>query len=96
MNTLRRILDSIFGERTPEGVDEQYWKGRHDRLHHMPFDKVTSLPLWRGCRKPPHGWYCSRVQGHEGPCAARAVPKSICTCDICEHARLQERRANAI
>lgn len=25
------------------------------------------------CTKPPPGWSCSREQGHEGPCAARAV-----------------------
>jgi hypothetical protein len=22
------------------------------------------------CTKPPEGWTCSRIEGHEGPCAA--------------------------
>lgn len=29
------------------------------------------------CKAPPAGWWCSRAEGHEGPCAARpmdAVP----------------------
>lgn len=26
-----------------------------------------------GCRRPPSGWWCSRVPGHAGPCAARAT-----------------------
>lgn len=25
---------------------------------------------WKGCAIPPLGWYCSRVPGHDGPCAA--------------------------
>lgn len=25
----------------------------------------------RLCKKPPAGWWCSRAQNHEGPCAAR-------------------------
>lgn len=23
-----------------------------------------------GCALPPKGWFCSRVPGHDGPCAA--------------------------
>ena len=25
------------------------------------------------CHRPPPGWYCTRQQGHEGPCAARPL-----------------------
>lgn len=25
------------------------------------------------CNVPPGGWYCTRVAGHEGPCAARPI-----------------------
>lgn len=40
------------------------------------------------CDIPPEGWYCSRPQGHEGPCAAWPVshetaqtfPKYNCNC----------------
>src|SRR4051812_14427151 len=28
-------------------------------------------PAWLGCIVPPTGWWCSRVKGHSGPCAAR-------------------------
>lgn len=27
--------------------------------------------------KAPGGWYCSRIQGHEGPCAAHQVPRDV-------------------
>jgi len=26
------------------------------------------------CQLPPAGWFCTREPGHEGPCAAYAVP----------------------
>jgi len=26
-----------------------------------------------GCKKPPSGWSCSRIEGHEGPCAASEI-----------------------
>ena len=26
------------------------------------------------CDIPPTGWWCSRMPGHEGPCAARKTP----------------------
>ena len=30
----------------------------------------------RSCTVPPPGWYCTRVAGHDGPCAAWPVPTS--------------------
>jgi hypothetical protein len=27
-------------------------------------------PAVTACRIPPHGWFCTREPGHEGPCAA--------------------------
>ena len=27
------------------------------------------------CDRPPKGWRCSRMPGHDGPCAARPIPK---------------------
>jgi hypothetical protein len=73
MLKLRRLLDKVLGERTPEGVDEKFWKTRHE-YKHQPFDDRYSHRghlLWKGCRVPPDGWYCSREQGHDGPCTAR-------------------------
>lgn len=33
------------------------------------------LPPDLGCDLPPEGWWCSRPPDHEGPCAARRVPR---------------------
>ena len=34
------------------------------------------------CKRPPAGWWCSRGEGHEGPCAARettsAAAEAVC------------------
>lgn len=30
-----------------------------------------ALRLIVGCKQPPYGYWCSRVHGHDGPCAAR-------------------------
>lgn len=27
------------------------------------------------CWKPPQGWYCTRLEGHDGPCAAVPDPR---------------------
>ena len=42
--------------------------------------------LERRCEVPPKGWRCTRVAGHEGPCAA--VPNTLLgsgKCPLCEH-----------
>lgn len=42
------------------------------------------------CKRPPDGWWCSRPEGHDGPCAARP--------DVAPHAAdsmTSEGRANA-
>lgn len=31
------------------------------------------------CKRPPSGWYCTREEGHEGPCAALPTPENQCT-----------------
>lgn len=31
-------------------------------------------PLEPACTLPPDGWYCTRQPGHDGPCAALAIP----------------------
>lgn len=32
-------------------------------------------PVSQGCAIPPPGWFCTRVPGHDGPCAAHPEPK---------------------
>lgn len=38
-----------------------------------------SKPQDLGCGIPPAGWFCSRMPGHEGPCAAYPIKDSQTT-----------------
>src|SRR4029077_7416990 len=48
----------------------------HSHLERTPAH-VSVKPDWEmavtdgECRRPPSGWWCSRGDGHDGPCAAR-------------------------
>ena len=32
--------------------------------------KLNAVDVESRCSKPPEGWYCTRQEGHDGPCAA--------------------------
>jgi hypothetical protein len=47
MLRLRKILDRIFGQRVPEGIDPRFWASRHNRIHNRPYhvsEWIRSLP----------------------------------------------------
>lgn len=52
---------------TPGGCSEH---GCHGAC--LPEDEMD-----KECQAPPLGWRCTRVKGHEGPCAAVECPEDI-------------------
>jgi hypothetical protein len=45
-----------------------------ERMSEAQSPPMTTGLIDRPCTTPPEGWWCSRGEGHPGPCAAR--PKS--------------------
>lgn len=51
---------------------------RRKPISQMTNDEIDSLVV-DCCGIPPDGWFCTRGQGHAGPCAARPnLPKTDC------------------
>ena len=64
--------NQLYGNRIDDGERLLTPEERREIAKFM----VDQWEKWGGmdrCSRPPPGWWCSREQGHEGPCAAREV-----------------------
>jgi hypothetical protein len=53
--------------RSPDGSGSR----PSDQVRLRGLGHPASIP--NACKVPPEGWWCSRGDGHEGPCAARGI-----------------------
>lgn len=48
--------------------------GLYEEIAHLKAELISlKHPTVEACREAPDGWQCTRVAGHEGPCAAKAT-----------------------
>jgi hypothetical protein len=75
---LRKLIAAHDAKRpaVPEPHQEAHWASECKDPAACKFarelTRVADAPSFadQGCRRPPRGWTCSRLVGHEGPCAA--------------------------
>lgn len=64
------LLSGLFG---PRQADVTARVAELNEEAPEEFEGQEFQPPPSNCQVPPPGWYCSRVPGHDGPCAARPL-----------------------
>ncbi len=74
---LAGMFDAEIQRLYSQWSEEFYAAGWHILARHYidEFGEWLLRPSPAACKIPPSGWWCSRSAGHEGPCAARMVPR---------------------